>query len=781
MNKNCFKNQHIFYLIIFILCFILYSNTLFNDFVYDDNFQVKDNFWIRDFRFIPEMFLKDVWHFRSPDWISNYYRPMMHVIYLLSYQIFSLKPWGYHLINILFHAGVSIMVFLVTDKLLKHMKSGELYENKGFLSIPFITAIIFAIHPIHSEVVAWISAIPDLSYSLFYLLGFYFYLKFKDGSKISYTISIISFLFALFCKEPAVTFILIIFIYDFIRKKEGDRVQSLEEYVPFIMAFIVYLGFRFHALKGFSAFQSHPELSTYQYIINIFPLFMDYIIKIFAPFNLNIFNVFHPVKQIYEIKSIISLLIVFLYIFLLAISYKKNKLFFFGLVFFVIPLLPALYIPGLGESPLAERYAYLPLFGFALCISIVIFRFVVVPKYRFPIIIIIISIGLVFSYLTIKRNKVWKNDLTLWTDTVNKSPEWRRGIIQLAIAYEKMGDIDKPIELLQKLIKTYPDDYEGYSELGVIFALKGRLDDAIEMYRKAIEKNPNDYYSFFNMGKAFYDKGLKKEALEAFNNALKLNPRMAEAYVNAGIVLGEFGQIEKASENFIKALELKPGLAQAHYNLGNYYQFKGNSDDALRHYEYALKINPGYLKARVNLARILILKSSLNEAKEHLNIVVKYDPKDIDIKYSLGEIFYSLGQFDQAIKEFQCVLLNNPENVQVLFNLGNLYYRKRMLDESILKYKEVVKYKPDHIDAHFNLGVAYNEKAMYDKAIEEYLKVIKINQQHAGAHENLGATYAQIGNIDKAIYHFEKALELEPGNEMFRKNLYRAYLMKKKK
>ena len=777
MDKNSHKNQYIFIVIIFILCFILYSNTLFNDFVYDDNFQIKENFWIRDLRFIPQMFLKDVWNFRSPDWISNYYRPMMHVIFLLSYQIFSLKPWGYHLVNILFHAGVSIMVFLVTGELLKHLKSDELPKNNVFLSIPFVTAIIFAIHPIHSEVVAWISAIPDLSYSLFYLLGFYFYIKFKDGSKISYTISIICFLFSMFCKEPAVTFIFIIFLYDFIRKKEGYSSQSLEEYVPFIMAFIIYMGFRFHALKGLTAYHSHSGLS----IINIFPLFVDYIIKIFAPFNLSIFYVFHSIKQIYEIKGIISLLIIFLYVFLLIISYKKNKLFFFGLIFFVIPLLPALYIPVLGENPFADRYMYLPLFGFAFCISMIICKLIVVPKYRFPIIIIIISIGLVFSYLTIKRNKVWKNELTLWTDTVNKSPEWRRGVIQLAIAYSKTGDIDNAIELLQKLVKTSPDDYEGYSQLGVMFALKNRFDDAIEMYGKAIEKNPKDYYSFFNIGNAFYNKGLKEKALEAFNNAIKLNPKMAEAYVNAGIVLAELGQIEKANDDFKKALDLKPGLVQAYYNLGNYYQLKGNLDDALKNYKYALKINPDYLKARVKLAKILIFKSSLNEANEHLNIILKNDTKDITIRYNLGEIFYSLGQFDQAIKEFKYVLLQEPENVQALFNLGTLYYKKRMIDESILKYQEVIKYEPDHIDAHFNLGVIYNGKAMYKKAIDEYLKVIKIDQQHAGAHENLGVTYAQIGNLDKAIYHFKKALELEPGNEMFRKNLYRAYLLKKNK
>lgn len=780
MNNKFINTKKLLISVVFISCFALYFNTLFNDFVYDDNLQVKDNFWIRDFKFIPQMFLKDVWHFRSPDWVSNYYRPMMHIIYLLIFQIFSLKPWGYHLVNILFHAGVSIMVFLATYEILKHINSHPKNE-KQLLYIPFLTAMIFAIHPLHTEVVAWISAIPDLSYSFFYLLGFYFYIKFRAGLKSKYYYSILCFTISLFCKEPAITFILIILLYDLLLTKKYNISQYLKDYIPFIASLIVYLSFRFYALKGFSAYQSHPELNTYQYIINIFPLLMEYILKTFVPINLNVFHVLHPIRQIYEIKGLISIFVFLMYITLLILSYKKDKLFFLGLFLFIIPLSPALYIPGVGENTFAERYMYLPLFGISICLSIVISKFLNIPRYRSLTLIVIISIGLFFSYLTIKRNTVWKNDITLWTDTVNKSPDWRRGLIELAISYEKYGNHEKAIELLKRQIKTYPNNYEGYAELGVSLSIVGKLDDAIDMYKKAIRINPKDYYSFFNMGKAFYDKGLKDKALEAFEHAIILNPKFPEPYVNSGIILAEFGQFEKASENFKKAIDIKPGLVQAHFNLAYYYQIKGDLDKALYHYKIALKLSPNYLKARVNIIKILLAKSLFEDANKHLNILLESNSKDIYIRFSIGEIFYSLGKFDQAIKEFKYVLQHQPENIQALFNLGNLYYRKKMLDEALLKYKEIIKYDPKHVEAHFNLGVVYDEKGMYKKAIEEYSKALEINNKYAGAHENLGTIYAQNNMLDKAIYHLEKALELEPKNDLFRKNLYNAYLMRKNK
>src|SRR4030067_1293934 len=120
LQKSPWKSPFLlFIIIILITSFAVYFNALSNDFVYDDKSQVLENHWIKDIKFIPEIFSENVWSFTKESVISNYYRPLMHLIYMLNYYIFGLKPWGFHLVNILFHAGVSVLVFIIGLNLIR--------------------------------------------------------------------------------------------------------------------------------------------------------------------------------------------------------------------------------------------------------------------------------------------------------------------------------------------------------------------------------------------------------------------------------------------------------------------------------------------------------------------------------------------------------------------------------------------------------------------------------------------------------------------------------------
>jgi len=137
--------------------FAVYFNTLYNGFVYDDEAQVLLNHWIRDMKYLPEIFYKSVWGFRSANTTSSYYRPLMHVINMASYHLFGLAPWGFHLVNILFHAGNTVLVFIVTARLFGKsaaMPEEGRGETRWLSSPPFLAALLFATHPVHTEAVA---------------------------------------------------------------------------------------------------------------------------------------------------------------------------------------------------------------------------------------------------------------------------------------------------------------------------------------------------------------------------------------------------------------------------------------------------------------------------------------------------------------------------------------------------------------------------------------------------------------------------------------------------
>jgi tetratricopeptide (TPR) repeat protein len=488
-------------LIIFLVSFAVYFNALFNDFVYDDKGQVLENHWIRDVKYVPDIFSKSVWSFRGEAIISNYYRPLMHLIFMFNYYVFGLRPWGFHLVNILFHAGVSILVFVIASRLLRASSGSSQRDKKGFIgalqSPPFVGAVLFATHPIHTEVVAWVAGIPDLSYAFFFLLSLYLYMRFEEGTKAMYPLSLLSFSLAIFCKEPALILPVLLMAYDSIFGKRAiGYLPSIKRYIPYLLVAGAYMGLRYHALGGFSPQRPHTVLSTHGYIINVFPLFSQYLEDLLLPLNPNAFHVLHPISSIFETGGIVSLAVTAAFVVVTFLALRKKNKVCFGLFVIALPLLPSLYIPALGENVFAERYLYLPSFGFVLLIALALSRAKAVkPGLASGLVIISLVVAVVYSAGTVSRNAVWRDDVTLFTDTVRKSPDAARVYIDLGNSLDNLN----------------------------------HFEDAVLAYRKAIELNPQLQSAHYNLGIAYFRKHRFEEAKKEFQIAVLLDPLDTEA------------------------------------------------------------------------------------------------------------------------------------------------------------------------------------------------------------------------------------------------------------
>ncbi|MEK9134645.1 MAG: hypothetical protein AAB333_07260, partial [Pseudomonadota bacterium] len=357
--------------------------------------------------------------------------------------------------NIIFHAGVTLRVYLIVSMLINQYhdlnfkfqipnskskilnpKSKIINHKSEILNPPFVAALLFAAHPIHTEAVTWVAGIPELSFTLFYLLSFYFYIypvrdkslnrrgscksieeiafavipakagiqkslvlkntgfpiipKHRDGNETNkdfcknlrtkvngrrgkrIVLSVFFFFLAILCKETAITLPLLLFVYDYSFRKDTllplsskTLYQLLKRYLPYLIVSIIYFILRTYALRGFAPLKRHVQLSNYEYFINIFPLFIQYLEKLLLPINMNAFYVFHPISSIFQWKGIIALSFTLGFIFLMYF-FRRHKLFFLCLLWIVIPLLPVLYIPALGESTFTDRYLYLPSIGFVV-------------------------------------------------------------------------------------------------------------------------------------------------------------------------------------------------------------------------------------------------------------------------------------------------------------------------------------------------------------------------------------------------------------------------------
>jgi hypothetical protein len=283
--KSSLRSKHTAIAIILFVSLGVYINALFNGFVYDDLYLVLENQWIRDVTYIPDVFTSALWSF-SPKLIhspQNYYRPMIHVIYMIDYHIFGLEPWGYHLTKILFHAGVSVLVFLITLTVFNQCKeNGYLFEHKpGHLYLPLLAALLFAVHPVHTEAVSVGTA--EVSFTFFYLLSFYLYIKKDVLSGNRFILSLSLFFLAALSKETALTLPFLLVLYDYhVRKGVSSHGDKLMRYVPYLLVAGLYMGLRIYALSGIAPRGGVHNLTGFQYFINIFPLFAQQLYKLIS-------------------------------------------------------------------------------------------------------------------------------------------------------------------------------------------------------------------------------------------------------------------------------------------------------------------------------------------------------------------------------------------------------------------------------------------------------------------------------------------------------------------
>ena len=604
--------------LIVLSCFASYFNALLNGFVYDDVFQVVENHWIKNTRYLPDILVQGVWGFARGGNPSNYYRPVMHLLYMVNYHIFGLHPWGFHLVNILFHTGVSLLVFLVAAFLFRKLKS------TSYLVPSFIAAILFATHPIHTEVVTWVAGIPDLSFTFFYLLSFYLYARSQERGSHSAggltVYSLISFFLATFSKETALTLPLILIAYDSVfGKNSATTVSRLRKILPYFLVLGVYFMFRIHALKGLAPFKRDADLEPYQVVINIFPLFIQYLEKLILPINLNAFYVFHPVASAWEPKALFSILLTMTFVFILCVFYRKNKLAFLSLLFIVFPLLPVLYVPVLGENRFAERYLYLPSFGYVLFIAFFVDRMRSNrSKWALGLNVAVwVLIGL-YGSGTISRNPVWRDDYALWTDTVKKSPDGAIPHNELGNAYAAKGSIDEAMEHYRMALTLKPHHAEAYNNLGLAYSSKGDTDSAIAYYQEALRLRPGSPSAHNNLGLAYSSKGDIDTAIEHFQEALRLHPTSPGIHNNLGNAYESKGWTDRAFQQYQKALELDPDYADAHVNLGTLYGATGQIDQAIQQFQTALKLKPDDPVTLRNLANAYRLKGWPDEAQEYL-------------------------------------------------------------------------------------------------------------------------------------------------------------------
>jgi Tfp pilus assembly protein PilF len=490
----------------------------------------------------------------------------MHILYMAVHGAAGLSPWAYHLMNVLFHAGTSLLAFLVTAELLQR-SSGRRSARTVWVSL--LAALLFATHPIHSEAVAWVAGVPDLSFSFFYLLSCLFYVQatgYERVARLRYGASLLAFALALLSKEPALTLPVILLAHDWAFRRDRLAAQA-GRLLPFFVVAAGYLGVRSAVLGGITT--SGPSAPLLEWLPNVFSLFARYLGKLLLPIGLNIHYTISPAESCFDPPVLVGLLVTAAFAAALLYAWRASPVAFVSLAFIVVPLLPTLYIPGIGGVPFAERYLYLPSLGFAMLLALAVVG--IAQRSRHGPTAVLCTGALLcalYAAASVARNRVWQDDYHLWSDAVSKSPG---------------SDI-------------------AHNNLGRAYFEMGRMDDAIERYRVALELNADHAETHNNLGAAFATTGRLEAAERHFLTALRLKPSYSDAHNNIGILYGRRGDRESAIAHFRAALEARPDFPDAHHNLGVTYLRAGRPELAIEQLREALRLDPGAVNSQRSLA-----------------------------------------------------------------------------------------------------------------------------------------------------------------------------------
>lgn len=549
-EKPSSRVQVAFFLLLAVVAVAAYWNTLSNGFVYDDEYQVLKNPWIKDFGSIPTVFTSEVWGFKGES-ISNYYRPLLHVVYMVIYRMFGYQAWAYHAVNVLLHAAVTVLVYLLAQAVLSR-------QNGRYAAVSSLAAaIIFAVHPIHTEVVAPVMSVTDLLLSVFCLSAICLHIRFVDRPWPYELLPAALFGLALLSKEIAVTLPVMLLAYDcLIEKRIAPLSRLAGRYAPYLIVGLAYCIVRWIVLGSFAPINRHPDLSTWQCLLNIFPLAAQYGFKLLVPVNLSAMYDFNPVKSLTETRALLSTGAVLAGAAGSYLVARKSRTVAFGLALTVIPLLPAFYIRSI-PYPFAERYLYLPSVGCALIIAGLISKYAHKSAVSRGLAVVLPIVITLYLAGTVMRNRVWKDNYTLWSDTVQKAPN-------NATVHCNLGDALKA---------------------------RGRIGEAIEQITIATQLAPHTEY-FRILGDAYYRAGDRREALKQYEKAVSLEPSNAMAQNNLGSLYGELGDTANAITHLEAAIRQKPGQADSRYNLGMAYRDAGMIGKAAEQFEAAVALNP---------------------------------------------------------------------------------------------------------------------------------------------------------------------------------------------
>lgn len=656
-----------FALIPVILSIILYCNTIPNQYCLDDYCVVVDNTYVHaGLHDIPKIMTTNFFN-GLHNFNDGLYRPLPILTYAVEYSIIGLDAHFRHFINMLLYALSGFFIYLLAKRLLP--------GNPVIL--PLSVACLFIAHPIHTEVVANIKGRDDLLAFLFSIMASVYILEYFRENKMRFLLyGLMSYMLALLSKESAVMFLFIIpVMIVFFTKYSRTTLVRLS--VVLIIITISWFSWRTHVIHSmtnpvdtgiFSAF-NNSVLSANTFFSRLatgFYLQFLYLFKLIFPLPLSHDYSFNqiPAVPVISFKSIISLILILALFFYAIISYKKQRIISFGILFYFLTIATVANIVIYIGATFAERFVFTPSLGFSIVTGFLLYKMVkqepgdqkilsLLKKNKLYTLTLLVILCL-YSVRTISRNFDWKNNLTLYSADVERSSNSSRAHYNLGSELDAYSTIQTSAEKkkeillhasseLNKALKIYPRYQDALNNLGNVYQNLNRMDSAIICYRKVIEMDSSYQKAYFNLGIVYYKMQRFNDALPYLSKAYHFHPENESACLLLGDSYGNLGIFDEAINYLGQCVAINPKNLNALVLLGKAYGIRGDYKQSLNIFSQELQIDPADVEATLNLGITYRLLNQPAKCAEYLLKCLRLKPDYLQVYDELIKTYEILG------------------------------------------------------------------------------------------------------------------------------------------
>ncbi len=638
------------------------------------------------------------------------YHPITSLSWMLEIHFFGLDSHVMHHTNLILHLINTILIFVLGKKI------------SGRIDVGLITALLFGLHPMHVENVAWVSSRKDLMVTLFFLSSMVSYSAFLNSKKrAQYALTFIFALLAMLSKASAVVLPLILILMDWLKDKSTWK-SGLINKVPFFLLSIIFGVANIFAQADYGYIRElSSDLGIIDRISFVFYATFYYLQKFLIPLELIPKNLYPESSSEIPFYYYISILILPLLAYSCYLLRKKLGWLIFGLLFFLFAIAPTLKLIPTGNDIVSNRYAYLAFIG--LYISIAWYISKLKMGSRIALVMVIAALWFRESYL---YAKTFENSYSVWSAVIDGHSDREWG---LAMAYNERGQVS-------------------YKE--------GKYQLAEKDINRALNLVPDMTRALMNRANLYDRSGKFQEALDDLNRVIEMEENNIDAIKIRSTVYGKMNETGKALEDVDRALKLDPDNPELYNNLGILYSMQDNFEEASVNFQKAIELAPYYLQAHMNLGKLYIDVGRNEEALRQLAIVYEKDPDLYYNAYLLGRTYFNMGEDKKAEQILRKFAVEEKQASQI----ANSLQRDSLIEESIPYYTIAMGDKDIRSKSLYQRAQAFKAVGKQQEALDDLLALIEVVPNPQFFFE-IAELFKNLGNMEECCKFLHEADERE--------------------